>query len=68
MNHPVAVDALRSAAKGKQVGYCTLRKTDASAVLAYIAEMERRLMDALPEWAQAEHPEPDAERIADARH
>lgn len=59
---PVAVLVLRSAAKGKQVGYCTLRKTDASAVLAYIAELERRLMDALPEWAK-EHPEPDAEVI-----
>ena len=62
MNRPISVLVLRDAAKGKQVGYCTFRKTDASAVLAYVAELERRLQDALPDWAQ-EHPEPDAEAI-----
>ena len=66
MNRPISVLVLQDAAKGKQVGYMTFRKTDASAVLAYIAELEQRLQDALPDWAQ-EHPEPDAERIADAR-
>ena len=62
MNRPISVLVLQDAAKGKQVGYMTFRKTDASAVLAYIAELEQRLRDALPDWAQ-EHSEPDAEAI-----
>ena len=66
-NQPISVLVLKDAAKGKQVGYCTFRKTDGSAVLAYIAELESRLRDILPDWAQ-EHSEPDAERIADAGH
>ena len=62
-----SVRVLADASEGRQVGYCTLRKTDASAVLAYIAELEQRLRDALPDWAKEQHPEPDTERIADAR-
>ena len=43
MDRPISVLGLKDAAKGKQVGYCTFRKTDASDVVAYIAELESRL-------------------------
>ena len=48
MNRPISVLVLKDAAKGKQVGYCTLRKTDASDVVAYVAELERQ---AAAPWA-----------------
>ena len=37
-----SVRKLAEEAKGKQVGYCSVRKTDASDVVAYVAELERQ--------------------------
>ena len=42
-NQPISVLVLRDASKNRQVDYCAFRKTDASAVLEYIAELESRL-------------------------
>ena len=43
MNPRTSVRVLADASKGRQVGYCTLRKTDATDVVAYVAELESRL-------------------------
>ena len=44
-----SVRVLADASKGRQVGYCTLRKTDATDVVAYVAELEARC--AAAPWA-----------------
>ena len=48
MNPRTSVRVLADASKGRQVGYCTLRKTDATDVVAYVAELERQ---AAAPWA-----------------
>ena len=48
MNPRTSVRVLADASKGRQVGYCTLRKTDASDVVAYVAHLERQ---AAAPWA-----------------